>query len=60
MFDKLPVKGKKVVCMVSGGNIDVTILNRVITRGMMMGGRMCMLTLELDDNPDSCRLLAKS
>ena len=40
MFDKLPVKGKKVVCMVSGGNIDVTILNRVITRGMMMGGRM--------------------
>ena len=37
--------------MVSGGNIDVTILNRVITRGMMMGGRMCMLTLELDDKP---------
>lgn len=51
MFDKLPVKGKKVVCLVSGGNIDVTILNRVITRGMMMGGRMCMLTLELDDKP---------
>lgn len=51
MFDKLPVKEKKVVCLVSGGNIDVTILNRVITRGMMMGGRMCMLTLELDDKP---------
>lgn len=51
MFNKLPVKGKKVVCLVSGGNIDVTILNRVITRGMMMGGRMCMLTLELDDKP---------
>jgi len=51
MFDKLPVKGKKVVCLVSGGNIDVTILNRVITRGMMMGGRMCMLTLELEDKP---------
>lgn len=51
MFNKLPVKGKKVVCLVSGGNIDVTILNRVITRGMMMGGRMCMLTIELDDKP---------
>ena len=51
MFDKLPIKGKNVVCLVSGGNIDVTILNRVITRGMMMGGRMCMMTLELDDKP---------
>ena len=51
MFNKLPVKGKKVVCLVSGGNIDVTILNRVITRGMMMGGRMCVLTIELDDKP---------
>lgn len=26
MFNKLPVKGKKVVCVISGGNIDVTIL----------------------------------
>lgn len=51
MFGKLPVQGKKVVCLVSGGNIDVTILNRVITRGMMVGGRVCMLTLELDDKP---------
>ena len=33
MFNKLPVKGKKVVCVISGGNIDVTILSRVIKRG---------------------------
>lgn len=26
MFNKVPVKGKKTVCLVSGGNIDVTIL----------------------------------
>lgn len=51
MFGKLPVQGKKVVCLVSGGNIDVTILNRVITRGLMVNGRVCMLTLELDDKP---------
>ena len=51
MFDKLPVDGKKVVCVVSGGNIDVTILNRVITRGLMMGGRVATLALELDDKP---------
>ena len=28
MFNKVPVAGKKVVCLVSGGNIDVTILSR--------------------------------
>ena len=33
MFNKVPVAGKKVVCLVSGGNIDVTILSRVIDRG---------------------------
>ncbi len=29
LFHKLPVEGKKVVCVISGGNIDVNILNRV-------------------------------
>ena len=51
MFDKVPVKGKKVVCIVSGGNIDVTILSRVIKRGLLMTGRTCSLTLELIDKP---------
>ena len=39
LFHKLPVEGKKVACVVSGGNIDVNILNRVITRGLVMSGR---------------------
>ena len=51
MFNKVPVKGKKVVCIVSGGNIDVTILSRVIKRGLLMTGRTCSLTLELIDKP---------
>ena len=51
MFNKVPVKGKKVVCVVSGGNIDVTILSRVIKRGLLMTGRTCSLTLELIDKP---------
>lgn len=51
MFDKIDVKGKKVVCLVSGGNIDVNILNRVIARGLAMSGRKCTVTLELSDKP---------
>ena len=49
---KLPsLKGKKVCCLVSGGNIDVTILSRVITRGLLMSGRQCTLNIELLDKP---------
>ena len=51
MFDKLPIKGKKVVCVVSGGNIDVTSLNRVITRGLVKSGRDCQIAVMLSDRP---------
>ncbi len=45
------LKGKKVCCLVSGGNIDVTIMNRVITRGLTTSGRQCTLNIELLDKP---------
>lgn len=51
LFHKVPVKGKKTVCIISGGNIDVNILSRVITRGLMKTGRKASLTLELLDKP---------
>ena len=52
MFGKIPdIKGKKVVCLISGGNIDVTILSRVINRGLLMSGRTATLTIELMDKP---------
>lgn len=52
MFKKIPnVTGKNVVCLISGGNIDVNILSRVINRGLLTAGRCCTLTLELMDKP---------
>ena len=51
MFNKLPVEGKKVVCLVSGGNIDVNILSRVITRGLVTSGRNSNLLIALEDKP---------
>ncbi|MBO5343719.1 MAG: threonine ammonia-lyase [Ruminococcus sp.] len=51
MFNKVPIKGKKTVCLLSGGNIDVTILSRVIKRGLLMTGRNSTLTIELLDKP---------
>lgn len=51
MFGKVDLEGKKAVCLLSGGNIDVTILSRVITRGLLMSGRSCQLKIELVDKP---------
>ena len=51
MFGKVDLAGKKVVCLLSGGNIDVNILSRVITRGLVMAGRNSTLTLQLEDKP---------
>ena len=59
MFNKLPVKGKKVVCVVSGGNIDVTILLRVIKRGLMNTGRSASLCIELMDKPGQLEMVSK-
>lgn len=63
MFNKVPVKDKKVVCLLSGGNIDVTILSRVIKRGLLMTGRNSTLNIELIDKPgqlmDVSRIIAE-
>ena len=63
MFNKFPVQGKKVVSVVSGGNIDVTSLSRVIERGLMKSGRSTSLLIELVDKPgqlkDVSRIIAE-
>lgn len=49
---KIPdIEGKNVCCLVSGGNIDVTILSRVIERGLKMSGRTAKITIALSDKP---------
>ena len=59
MFNKIPVKNKNVVCVVSGGNIDVTILSRVIKRGLYKTGRSCELCIELMDKPGQLQKVAE-
>lgn len=52
MNGKIPdIEGKNVCCLVSGGNIDVTILSRVIERGLKMGGRTADIVIALSDKP---------
>ncbi len=51
LFDRIELAGMKTVCLLSGGNIDVNILSRVITRGLVMSGRNANLTVALVDKP---------
>ena len=51
MFDKANLKGKKSVCIVSGGNIDVNILSRVITQGLNKTGRIANIETKVVDKP---------
>ena len=59
MFHKVDLAGKKAVCLLSGGNIDVTILSRVIKRGLLMSGRSCQLTVELVDKPGQLKNVSR-
>jgi threonine dehydratase len=56
---RLPLAGKRVVLVVSGGNIDVNLLSRIIDRGLVKSGRSMRLRVLLPDLPGTlARLLA--
>ena len=54
---KLPVHGKKVAILVCGGNIDVTLLSRIIERGLVKDGRLVRLRVHLPDYPGALHRL---
>ena len=58
LADKVPVDGKNVVCVVSGGNIDVNILSRVLTRGLKSSGRNVSMQIALEDKPGQLVLVS--
>jgi threonine dehydratase len=48
---KLPYQGKKLGVLISGGNIDVTLLSRIIERGLVKDGRLLRIRVHLPDHP---------
>ena len=59
MSGKFNLKGKRVVAVVSGGNIDVTSLSRVIDRGLLNSGRSSSLLIELIDKPGQLKDISR-
>src|SRR5580658_1995894 len=54
---KLDLQGKKVAVLVCGGNIDVTLLSRIIERGLVKDGRLVRLRVHLPDYPGALHRL---
>lgn len=46
---ELGLAGKKVVVVISGGNIDVNLVSRVIQRGLVKSGRLCRFEITARD-----------
>ncbi|MBP1543050.1 MAG: threonine ammonia-lyase [Oscillospiraceae bacterium] len=59
MFNKFDLKGKRVVAVVSGGNIDITSLSRVVDRGLKNSGRSSSLLIELIDKPGQLKEISR-
>ncbi len=56
---KIPaLLGKRVVAILSGGNIDVTMLSRIIERGLAKDGRLVKLVVTVADRPGTLAQLA--
>lgn len=55
---KIPHKGKKVGVLIGGGNIDVSLLSRIIERGLVKDGRLVRLRIHLPDHPGALQKLA--
>ncbi|MCY6369234.1 threonine ammonia-lyase [Clostridium ganghwense] len=56
---KLNDKNKKIVCVVSGGNIDVVTVSSMINRGLVSKGRLFCFTVDLPDKPGELLKISK-
>lgn len=51
MTNKVDLAGKNVVCVVSGGNVDVNVLDRIIDKGLQENGRIAEFSVMMADKP---------
>jgi threonine dehydratase len=54
---KTEISGKKIAVLVGGGNMDVTLLSRIIQRGLVKDGRLLRLRIHLPDYPGALHRL---
>ena len=56
---KIALAGKTAAVVISGGNLDVTLLSRIIERGLAKDGRLVRLRIPLPDHPGALHRLTE-
>ncbi|MEH7072798.1 threonine ammonia-lyase [Neobacillus drentensis] len=60
LYEKLNIKEKKVVAVLSGGNVDMNFISRIIERGLVESGRYANFTITLKDKPGELQRVLSS
>jgi threonine dehydratase len=59
LYKKIPLQGKNVVAILSGGNVDVTLISRIIERGLVESGRFVTFSTVISDKPGQLNKLLR-
>lgn len=59
LYDKVNLRNKKVAVILSGGNVDVNFISRIIERGLVESGRFAHFTITLKDKPGELEKVLK-
>ncbi len=59
LHGKISLAGKTAAIVISGGNLDVTLLSRIIERGLVKDGRLVRLRIPLPDHPGALHRLTQ-
>jgi len=51
LYKKMEIKGKRIAIIISGGNLAPNLLNRIINKGLIKGGRVLKIQTKLSDHP---------
>jgi threonine dehydratase len=51
LYQKVKLENKRIAAVLSGGNVDVNFISRIIERGLVESGRFARFTLTLKDKP---------
>jgi threonine dehydratase len=60
LYEKINLKNKKVVAVLSGGNVDMNFISRIIERGLVESGRYATFTITLEDKPGKLQRVLSS
>ncbi|SDM99100.1 threonine ammonia-lyase [Bacillus sp. OK048] len=60
LYEKVNLKEKKVVAVLSGGNVDMNFISRIIERGLVESGRYATFTITLKDKPGELQKILSS